>query len=225
MLRKQREVMGAVVFVLVNLLTGMTLAGSLDPTNAPGTTMHSLEEIYQKVNAVAGKLMVVPIPKTGQVNSSQQGDDGDLEKGLALPNPRFTVGISGEATNCVVDNLSGLIWARNANMTGRMNWSNALVYCEGLTYGGYSEWRLPNINEVRSMFDYRQLDPTLSNAKGSGHWTENDPFTAVQLDHYWSSTPEASTPGYAWSLGLNVGSVDGGLTTGSNCVWPVRGGQ
>ena len=31
------------------LMAGMARAGSLDPTNAPGPTMHTLEEIYEQL--------------------------------------------------------------------------------------------------------------------------------------------------------------------------------
>lgn len=35
------------------LVAGPALAGSLDPSNTPGPTMHTLEEIYVKVALVA----------------------------------------------------------------------------------------------------------------------------------------------------------------------------
>ena len=32
--------------------------------------------------------------------------------------------------------------------------SNAEAYCEDLTYAGYSDWRLPNKNELASLFSF-----------------------------------------------------------------------
>lgn len=55
----------------------------------------------------------VQLPKTGQITSCAAGDDGDLERGVPWPDPRFTV--SGD---CVIDNLTGLMWTKNGNMPG-----------------------------------------------------------------------------------------------------------
>ena len=45
--------------------------------------------------------------------------------------------------------IGSLIWSdRSAN---KMNWSSAKQYCEDLTEGGYSDWRLPNIDELRTL--------------------------------------------------------------------------
>jgi hypothetical protein len=46
------------------------------------------------------------------------GDDGDLEKGVVWPSPRFTnpdrlTTITG---NVILDKLTGLIWVRNGNL-------------------------------------------------------------------------------------------------------------
>ena len=32
--------------------------------------------------------------------------------------------------------------------------SNAIEYCDNLTYAGYSDWRLPNKNELASLFSF-----------------------------------------------------------------------
>ena len=83
------------------------------------------------------------VPKTGQTTSlCDQDDDGALQKGVPWPNPRFTVGAD---TNVVTDNLTGLMWARNANLFGVVNWGTAVTNCNNLNYGGYTDWRLPNI--------------------------------------------------------------------------------
>ena len=55
-----------------------------------------------------------PVPKTGQTTSYATGDDGELEKGVAWPNPRFTDNNNGTVT----DNLTGLIWLKHANCFG-----------------------------------------------------------------------------------------------------------
>src|SRR5262249_33933161 len=69
----------------------------------------------------------VPLPRTGQTNSFDanfpQRDDGALRKGVALPSPRFTDNQNGTIT----DNLTGLIWLKNANCPGiSRTWQTAL---------------------------------------------------------------------------------------------------
>ena len=45
--------------------------------------------------------------------------------------------------------IGNLIWSdRSSN---EMNWNSAKQYCEDLTEGGYSDWRLPNIDELRTL--------------------------------------------------------------------------
>jgi hypothetical protein len=51
-MRKQSgKVVSAAVLAAGMLMAGRAMAGNLNPTNAPGPTMHTLEEIYQKVGA------------------------------------------------------------------------------------------------------------------------------------------------------------------------------
>ena len=96
----------------------------------------------------------------------------------------------------MTDNLTGLIWLKNANCFGLRTWEQALSDANTLA-GGYcglidgskaGEWRLPNVKELQSLIDYDFFDPVLSNTAGTGKWTQGDPFTGVQMDYYWSST-------------------------------------
>ena len=213
-----RRVVALVAGVFV---AGNTFAGMLDPTNAPGPTMHTLGEIYQKLESIAGTLSTnvgsaFPglVAKTGQTNSATLGDDGYLKKGVTWPNPRFTVQAN---TNVVLDNLTSLMWARNANLPGgQTTWSTAIDYCNNLTYGGYSDWRLPNVRELQSLIDFSQNTPVLP----SGH-----PFTDVQSDYYWSSTTISSGSDYAWFIYLADGYTYYGAKATMFSVWPIRGGQ
>jgi hypothetical protein len=139
-----------------------------------GTTNDAITalSLFGKLNLVIANqnLAYSPVPKTGQLSTYGADDDGALRKGLAWPATRFTVQAN---TNCVTDNLTGLIWARNANQFGKVTWSNALSSCNNLNYGGETDWRLPNWQELRSLIDANYYIPALP----TGH-----PFTAVATD-------------------------------------------
>ena len=174
---------------------------------------------------VTGTVYAAAVPKTWQTTTFQTGDDGNLQKGVAWPNPRFTIGTGVDGTNCVTDNLTGLIWARDANLGDAMHWYDALVYCEALDYGGQTDWRLPNRRELLSLVDDGRCEWALCNTAGTGPWTEGDPFTGVQGGYYWSGTTFASGTLRAWLVNFEFGIVFyDGMKTESFHVWPVRGG-
>jgi hypothetical protein len=59
-------------------------------------------------------------------------DDGDLQMGAAWPNPRFTDNEDGTVT----DNMTGLIWLKNADCyLGAMPWNDALTFANLLHDG------------------------------------------------------------------------------------------
>lgn len=122
-------------------------------------------------------------PKTGQTTSYATGDDGDLQKGIAWPDQRFIDNNNGTVT----DNLTGLIWLKNANCFGSSDWTTALTSANsladgscGLTDGSAAgEWRLPNVNELESLVH--------AGASNSAAWLIAQGFSNVQADWYWSS--------------------------------------
>lgn len=56
---------------------------------------------------------------------------------------------SSTSTTPCTDLSSGLIWSAKASSS--MTWSDAVSYCDNLTEGGYSDWHLPNIDELRTL--------------------------------------------------------------------------
>jgi hypothetical protein len=184
---------------------------------------------------VGGTYPLAPVPRTGVTETLASGDDGDLEKGIVWPNPRFTIhdGDTPGYTNddTVTDNLTGLMWTRNANH-GTKKWYDgntgsypALEYCNDLPLGGYDDWRLPNVRELQSLVHHGFIDPAVPNTEGTGRWSDGDPFIGVQSFNYWSSTTGAGSASVAWVVRLSGGAVDDSDRTFANYVWPVRGGQ
>ena len=47
------------------------------------------------------------------------------------------------------DSTSHLTWSKKSDNT--YNWSGAGTYCDGLSEGGNTDWRLPNISELRTL--------------------------------------------------------------------------
>ena len=160
-----------------------------------------------------------PIWETGQKASYYSGDDGDLERGVAWPSPRF----ADYGNGTVMDNLTGLMWTKNANLpNGYMNWQQALNYVAGMNAGtypnyGYHDWRLPNRKELFSLIDHSRYNPALP---------ADHPFTNVQASYYWSSTSGAYYPDVAWIVPMWDGYVIVEDKSYSHIyVWPVRSGQ
>jgi hypothetical protein len=173
------------------------------------------------------------VPQTGQttcwdaagspINCAGTGQDGDIQAGVEWPIPRFTDRHDGT----VRDNLTGLIWLKNANCFSNLAWSQALIAANtlaspscGLSDGSQAgDWRLPNIKELLSLIDYGQFEPALPD----GH-----PFSNVQSEYfhaYWSSTSNWANSGAAWIIWMQHGNISYYGKAGPLPVWPVRRGD
>ncbi len=172
----------------------------------------------------------VNLPKSGQTTSYATGDDGDIQAGITWPIPRYT----DQGNEAVIDNLTGLLWAKDANiMSGRdpafdvdgtagdgeVVFQRALDYITKLnseTYLGYNDWRLPNKKELMSLIDFDRFDPVL---------TLYHPFNFIQSSNYWTSTTYIGIPTQAWTVSFYNGMIwYSGKTAAQGYVWPVRTG-
>ena len=169
-----------------------------------------------------------PVEKTGQttcyntsgteISCTDTGQDGDLQKGVTSPSPRFTD--NGDGT--VTDNLTGLMWAKNANLGGLMTWDDAIDYANSLSLGSdgcgspYTDWRLPNRFELESLLDLGNIGPVLPS---------NHLFLNALSTNYWSSTTYIGVTSSAWDVSMYNGYVKHNYKTNVYYVWPVRGGN
>lgn len=128
---------------------------------------------------------------------------------------RFIV-LSNLNSQAVLDRETGLVWERSP-MTSEAIWVIAMERCTSRTVGQRQGWRLPNIQELRSL-----IDPTSSPALPVGH-----PFVIVDSGEYWSATTNQATtvPDSAYAVRFNEPNVN--FISGKsnfNLVWCVRGG-
>lgn len=154
------------------------------------------------------------------ISCAGTGQDGEIRAGVAWPVTRFTDNANGTVT----DNLTGLIWLKNANCFGTQIWTAALSSANSLATGQCGltdnsiagQWRLPNVNELESLVDEQHSQPALP----VGH-----PFAGVQSSTYWSSSSDANYTYYAWIVYMGIGNLSYDGKTYSHYVWPVRAGQ
>ncbi|WP_321404863.1 DUF1566 domain-containing protein [Maridesulfovibrio sp.] len=88
----------------------------------------------------------------------------------------------------VEDKATGLIWQQQDSIE-KLNWEQALNYCEKLDYAGRNDWRLPNVKELQSIVDYTRSPKTSGTAA-------IDPIFKVtdRESYYWSSTTHLDGP-------------------------------
>ena len=161
-----------------------------------------------------------PVPWTGVGVVYEPGDDGDTQRGVYWPDPRFTDNLDGTVT----DNLTGLVWLQYADCYSRKGWESALDLVADLGQGRCGltdrsragDWRLPSLLEMQSLIDFSQEAPALP----GGH-----PFIQEQSADYWTSTTRAGSPDRAWDMFVLTGDSQLRSKSDPAHVWPVRGGQ
>ena len=79
----------------------------------------------------------------------------------------------------VTDSRTLLQWQDDDTFTDT-TWTEAITYCENLSLGGQSDWRLPNINELLSIVDHSKYKPSIStvfrNNVSGNHWSSTTDF-------------------------------------------------
>ena len=111
------------------------------------------------------------------------------------------------------DAQTGLMWQRTTSEAA-MDWENALAHCNALSLGGFNDWRLPTLKELRSIIDYGKY-PSL----------DSDVFLIADTSHYWSSTTSAFYEVDAWYVDFNYGEDYANYKSNSRYVRALRGGQ
>ncbi len=117
-----------IMVALALLVPGLSFAGSLEPSDPPGPTMRTLDEIYS-TNSWSKKL-----PCDSQTNC-----------------PRFEV-LADFNNEAVLDKETGLVWEKAPRQGNTQDWNTAQSDCNLLVdVGGRQGWRLPTLQELTSL--------------------------------------------------------------------------
>ena len=111
----------------------------------------------------------------------------------------------------VVDNATGLMWHQNGSRKS-MKWNKAKEWVRNLEYAGYSDWRLPTLEEAVSL---------LESSKSNGQYI--DPIFSSKQAWIWTGDKFEKKDGSeaAWDVDFSYGGVNWSFNVLIN-VRPVR---
>ena len=126
----------------------------------------------------------------------------------------------------VTDTITNLMWIKNGwrlDFVSALSWGDAMKKCEGFRHGGYSDWRLPTVQEWKSVLDTGKECPAL---------VEPNPFENIIVHMpYWTRTEfvygsehtcTTECPVHAYIVMLYYGKINHQKKNKRAFVLPVR---
>lgn len=140
------------------------------------------------INVFAQTLQTMKrLPDTGQTASytSTFGEDNDYN----FFTPYFIKNNNG----IITDTITSLQWQQTDG--GELKIENAMMYCDTLTLGGYTDWRLPNAQEAFSILNMQNVNPAINTTY----------FTNTGAEYWWTSVRQANDTNKIWCTNAGGG--------------------
>jgi len=131
-------------------------------------------------------------------------------RGTTLPDGEFETRTIGE-DEVVKDSVTGLMWQKTYK-DGVKKFADALSTCEDLDYAGFTDWRLPNKNELASIANYAKYRPASD-------------FPDMPNRSFRTSTTDAKSSKNAWYILFSESGINFGGKSNSDIVRCVRRGE
>jgi hypothetical protein len=124
----------------------------------------------------------------------QDEESARLRRQLArAPLQAVTPGRFRDHGDYVEDTRTGLLWQKDGDASGKMNYYDAIRYSAGLQLGGLYGWRLPTREELQAIFP--AVEPPFTDTKYNGEPYRRGPG---EWDSYWTSERDPRLPDYAY---------------------------
>jgi hypothetical protein len=125
----------------------------------------------------------------------------------------------------VIHGTTGFMWMRCSlgqqwkgqtcsGAASEVSWQEALQAAAATEFAGYSDWRLPNKNELEALVEESCSLPAINAVV----------FPGTPAAYFWTSSPYAALAHAAWSVDFGFGSVNASVKSGTIHVRLVRGG-
>jgi len=96
----------------------------------------------------------------------------------------------------IQDPRTNLMWEDTPHVReAKIRQPRAKEYCEELTLGGFNDWRLPTIQELLTIIDYKRVSPAILREFS---YTEDESF-------YWTKTRVADEDDAFWGVNFKRG--------------------
>jgi len=200
--------------IAVVLACGVALPASVwaaPPSSNPGQPFAEVLAQIGILNDKLNELLANDVDLRGVTQNWDKKLDSTNGDVNGCNSDRFTCVLDGQA---VRDNETGIVWDRSPSGT-TLTWKGAIDHCFQREVGGRKGWHLPMMDQLASLVDTSNNDPTLPT---------DHPFQNVQTSTvYWATTKDATDPTSTWSVWFKDGS--GHLRVLNSFAWCARGGQ
>lgn len=120
------------------------------------------------------------LPDAGQTKSftSTFGEDNDYSLNIPF--------YKDNGNGTITDTITGLMWQKID--FGEISYENASKYCDTLTLGGYTDWRLPTPLESFSILNLQNTNPALNTTF----------FPKSIAEYWWTNTLQYNDASKVW---------------------------
>lgn len=148
----------------------------------------------QRIISTSAILLVLSCGNNGNESSSTFGESSDQTDSSSAG---YSIGSTGPGGGIVffdagsVQSWGRFLEAARSDLPGEYNWQDAMFAAEEYSAGGYSDWRLPTIDEWAFLSREAQI------------------VGGLQLANYWSSTEVDEEYSWYWNFTSGTSAGDG----------------
>ena len=156
------------------------------------------------------------VPDTGQdlcydwaeiISCPSEGEDFYGQDGSYTINPPD---LTDNEDGTVTDNLTGLVWEQKTeeNETYSYTYNDAITYCNELTLGGYSDWRIPTRKEYSTILNFGRVSPAMDT-----NYFPYYSYTTANEVYYWTYSDYYNDSSQVWRILISFGLIENGPKT------------